>query len=125
LEYRKALILLGHGSRTPGAFEEMQDLVQRLQSRYPDILVLSAYLSLSQPDLPAATAQAVANGAAEVRILPLFFFSGKHVQEDIPRLAAHVEAAHPGTRIVLLEAAGRHPGFAAFVGRAAGFAPEE
>jgi sirohydrochlorin ferrochelatase len=125
LESRKALILLGHGSRAPGAFEEMQDLVRRLQSRYPGILVSSAYLSLSQPDLPTAVAQATAHGAAEVRILPLFFFSGKHVQEDIPRLAALAQAAHPDTRIVLLEAAGRHDDFTSFVGRAAGMAPEE
>jgi sirohydrochlorin cobaltochelatase len=124
LESRKALILLGHGSRAPGAFEEMLDLARRLQSQNPGILIVSAYLSLSQPDLPEAVAQAVAQGAAEIRILPLFFFSGKHVQEDIPRLAAQTQAAHPDTRIVLLEAAGRHADFTGFVGRAAGLAPE-
>lgn len=125
MESRKALILLGHGSRAPGAFEEMLDLVQRLQSQHPGILVLSAYLSLSQPDLLAATAQAAEHGAAEIRILPLFFFSGKHVQEDIPRLAVLAQAAHPDRRIMLLEAAGRHDDFPAFVGRAAGLASQE
>lgn len=103
----------------------MRDLVHRLQSRYPGILVSSAYLGLSQPDLPTAAAEAVANGADEIRILPLFFFSGKHMQEDIPRLAAQVRTAHPGARVVLLEAAGRHPDFAGFVGRAAGLSAGE
>lgn len=125
MESSKALILLGHGSRAPDAFEEMQDLVRQLQSRYPDWLILSAYLSLSEPDLPAAAAQAVAGGAKEIRVLPLFFFSGKHVREDVPRLAAEAQAAHPGTRIVLLEAAGRHADFTAFIGRAAGLPSEE
>lgn len=125
MESRKALILLGHGSRAPGAFEEMLDLARRLQAQYPGILIVSAYLSLAQPDLLTAAAEAAAQGAEEIRILPLFFFSGKHVQEDIPRLAAQAQAAHPDARIVLLEAAGRHAGFAGFVGRAAGLAPEE
>jgi sirohydrochlorin cobaltochelatase len=98
----------------------MLDLVRRLQSRYPGILVLPAYLSLAQPDLPAAVTQAIGSGAMEIRVLPLFFFSGKHVQEDIPRLAAQAQADHPEARIVLMEAAGLHAGFAAFVGLAAG-----
>jgi len=124
LESRTALILLGHGSRASGAFEEMLDLVKHLQSRYPEILVLPAYLSLSRPDLLAATAQAAANGSVEIRILPLFFFSGKHVQEDIPRLVGLAQAAHPASRIVLLEAAGRHADFVRFIGRAAGLSSE-
>jgi sirohydrochlorin ferrochelatase len=124
LETRKALILLGHGSRTPGAFEEMMGLAELLQSRHAGIAVSAAFLSLAQPDLPTAIARAVAAGAREISILPLFFFSGKHVLDDVPRLAAQAQAAHPGMRIVLLEAAGRHPDFAAFLGRAAGLPAE-
>jgi sirohydrochlorin ferrochelatase len=124
LETRKALILLAHGSRASGAFEEMMGLAELLQSRHAGIAVSAAFLSLAPPDLAAAIAKAVDGGAREISILPLFFFSGKHVLDDVPRLAAQAQADHPGTRIVLLEAAGRHPDFAAFLGRAAGLAAE-
>ena len=80
------------------------------ESRFPlqeNPEVRAAFLGLVEPDLPAAVAAAVAAGASEIRILPLFFFSGRHVLEDVPRLAAEARAAHPGVRIDLLEPAGR------------------
>jgi sirohydrochlorin cobaltochelatase len=100
----------------------MQALAESLGTAHPDTAVMAAFLSLGSPDLPTAVASAADAGAGEIRILPLFFFSGKHVRDDVPRLAAQAQAAHPGTRIVVLDAAGRHPGFAAFVARAGGLA---
>lgn len=121
METRSALILLGHGSRAPETFEEMRELAAKLQALHPGTAVSAAFLSLGDPDLPRAIAAAAASGAAGIRILPLFFFSGKHVQDDIPRLVAEARAAHPGVRIELLAAAGRHPDFPGFVARASGF----
>lgn len=122
METRKVLVLLGHGSKARETFEEMRELAAKLQTAHPGTAVRIAFLGLVDPDLPTAVADAVAAGASEIRILPLFFFSGRHVLEDIPRLAAEARAAHPGARIELLEPAGRDPGFAQFVARAAGLA---
>jgi sirohydrochlorin cobaltochelatase len=98
----------------------MRELAAKLQTGHPGTEVRAAFLGLVDPDLPGAVAAAVASGASEIRILPLFFFSGKHVLEDVPRLAAEARRAYPAVRIELLEPAGRDPGFAAFVARAAG-----
>jgi sirohydrochlorin cobaltochelatase len=120
VEYRKALILLAHGSRAPETFEEMRELARNLQAGHAESRVLAAFLGMLQPDLPTAVSEAAAAGASEIRVLPLFLFSGKHVQEDIPRLVAQAQASHPGIRIELLAAAGRHPDFTGFVARAGG-----
>jgi sirohydrochlorin cobaltochelatase len=117
------LILLGHGSKAPEALEEMGELAAKLQAKTPGIPVLPAFLSLAQPDLAAAVADAVRSGAGEIRVLPLFFFSGKHVQEDVPRLVAEAQAAHPAVRVTLLQAAGRHPGVLDFLVSAGDLAP--
>lgn len=82
--------------------------------------VRPAFLTLAQPNLAAAIHAAAEDGAEEIRVLPLFFFSGRHVQEDIPRQIAEAQTAHPGVKVTLLEAAGRHTEFPAFVARAAG-----
>jgi sirohydrochlorin cobaltochelatase len=120
MESRKALILLAHGSRAPETFEEMRALAENLQARHAATRVQAAFLGILHPDLPTAVSEAAAAGASEIRVLPLFFFTGKHVQEDIPRLVAQAQAAHPGIRIELLDAAGRHPDFPGFVARAGG-----
>jgi sirohydrochlorin cobaltochelatase len=120
LDARDTLILLAHGSRTPETPREMSGLAAEIQAAHPEVSVRIAFLDLCDPGLPEAVGQAVAAGAAEIRILPLFLFSGKHIQADIPRLADQLRAAHPQVRIVLLEAAGRHSGFSGFVARAAG-----
>lgn len=120
METRKALILLGHGSRAPETLGEMRDLAQKLQAAHPDTQVIPAFLNLQEPVLAEAVAAAAGAGAGEIRILPLFFFSGKHVLEDVPRLVEQARSAHPGTRILLLDASGRHPDFPGFVARAAG-----
>jgi len=117
------LILLGHGSKASEALEEMRELAAKLQLKTPSTLVLPAFLTLAQPDLAAAVGEAVQAGAGEIRVLPLFFFSGRHVQEDVPRLIAEAQAAHPGVQLTLLEAAGRHADFLGFVALAAGLDP--
>jgi sirohydrochlorin cobaltochelatase len=124
VESLKALILLAHGSRAPETFEEMRDLAAAVQARHPGTRVRPAFLGMVQPDLPAAVSEAVAAGAAEINVLPLFFFSGKHVQEDIPRLIAQARASHPGIPIGLLQAAGRQADFPEFVARAGGLLPD-
>ncbi len=119
------LILLAHGSRTEAAFAEMQDLAGRmaaLRERSPAgnaWKIRGAFLSLTPPDLARAVADAIADGAREVRILPLFLFSGKHVLTDIPDQVEALRARHPGISIALLDPIGRQKGFEDFLLRAA------
>lgn len=124
------LILLGHGSKAPEALEEMRELAVKLQALCeskdpgrPGTQVRPAFLTLAHPDLAAAVREAALAGAGEIRVLPLFFFSGRHVQEDVPRQVAEAQAAHPGIRVTLLEAAGRHADFLPFLAAAAGLDP--
>jgi sirohydrochlorin cobaltochelatase len=116
------LILLGHGSRASKTLEEMEELAAKLQESSSGLVVKTAFLTLLEPDLAAAVAAAVADGAGEIHVLPLFFFSGKHVMEDIPGIFRELQASFPGTKLVLREAVGRHPDFFRFLLNAGGFA---
>lgn len=48
--------------------------------------VLCGYLEINKPSIPDAIIEAVRMGADEVRILPYFLLTGRHVNEDIPRI---------------------------------------
>ncbi len=115
------LILLGHGSRTKKALEEMEELAAKLQQSSRDLTVLPAFLTLLEPDLSQAVKSAVESGAVEIHVLPLFFFTGKHVQEDIPARFEALRAAHPGVSLTLREPIGHHPGFLELLRQAGGF----
>ncbi len=99
----------------------MEALAAKLQDSSQKLRVLPAFLTLLEPDLAQALKTAVKGGAKEIHVLPLFFFSGKHVLEDIPTLFAQLETKHPGVKLVLREPLGRHPGFFDFLLQAGGF----
>jgi sirohydrochlorin cobaltochelatase len=113
----KALILLAHGSRTPETLEEMKDLASRTEALVAGrgYRVLGAFLSLTPPDLPQAVSRAAALGAREIRILPLFLFSGKHVLGDIPDQVEALRKSHPDLLLELRDPIGQHPDFANFL----------
>jgi sirohydrochlorin cobaltochelatase len=121
LKNKPVLILLGHGSRASKTLEEMEELAAKLQHSSGNLAVKPAFLTLLEPDLAQAVDAAIADGAGEIHVLPLFFFSGKHVMEDIPGIFRELQAAHPGVKLVLREAVGRHPGFFPFILEAGGF----
>lgn len=120
----KALILLAHGSRAPETLGEMRDLASRTEalSAGSGLRVLGAFLSLTAPDLAEVVRDAVGQGARDIRILPLFLFSGKHVLGDIPAQVESLRQTHPGLAITLLDPIGRHSDFATFLRQAAGVA---
>jgi len=117
----KTLILLAHGSRAEAAFAEMQDLADRMAASRaesapgPEWDIRGAFLSLTPPDLAQAVEAAIADGAREVRILPLFLFSGKHVLADIPDQVEALRARHPGVALTLLDPIGRRGDFGDFL----------
>lgn len=117
------LILLGHGSRAPKTLEEMAELAAKLQDSSSELVVKTAFLTLLEPDLAQAVKTAVADGSVEIHVLPLFFFTGKHVMEDIPGIFRELQDAYPAVKMVLREAVGRHPGFFRFILEAGGFGP--
>ena len=123
MKTKPVLILLGHGSRALKTLEEMAELAAKLQDSSSDLVVKPAFLTLLEPDLAQAVNTAVTDGAGEIHVLPLFFFTGKHVMEDIPGIFRELQAAHPGVKMVLREAVGRHPGFFRFILEAGGFDP--
>lgn len=117
----KTLILLAHGSRAKATFAEMQDLAVRMTGRLAALpgqdgmQVKGAFLSLTRPDLAEAVAEAAAGGSRDIRILPLFLFTGKHILEDVPGLVEALRTRFPDISLTLLKPIGQHAAFADFL----------
>ena len=101
-----SIIVFAHGSRDPLWRAPIEAVAAAIRLRNPQVHVACAYLELTEPDLPHAVDAAVAQGATEVRVLPLFFGMGRHAREDLPLLMAELPRSHPQVRFHLLPAAG-------------------
>ena len=84
---RPAVVLVGHGSKAARFDGAMKRVALRLR-RGPYRSVRCAYLEITSPSIPDAVRDAVEKGALEVRILPYFVLSGRHIREDIPRIVS-------------------------------------
>lgn len=103
------MVLFAHGSRDPLWHRPIEAVAERLRALAPGRPVACAYLELSQPDLPTATAALVAQGARRIRVTPLFLGMGRHAREDLPALVAELRRQHPGVDFELQAAVGEHP----------------
>lgn len=103
----RAIVLLGHGSRVPGAAIEMEAVAERLRELTGVALVRVCFLSRLGPHLPETLDQCVAEGATEIVIIPYFLHTGLHILVDIPGELQEMAARYPGTKIVF----GRHLGY--------------
>ncbi|NOY93927.1 MAG: cobalamin biosynthesis protein CbiX [Deltaproteobacteria bacterium] len=117
----RSLILVDHGSRRPEAGRVLRQMLELLLRRLPpDTEVRGAHMELSAPSLAEAIDASVAAGAAEVIVVPFMLAPGRHVLEDVPRLAAEAARRHPGLSLRVTPCLGAHPALAQVVLERAG-----
>jgi sirohydrochlorin cobaltochelatase len=105
----RGIVLFAHGSRDPLWHKPMEAVAQRVREQSPAAHVVCAYLELSQPDLPTATATLVEHGVSEITIVPMFLGVGKHAREDLPLIVAALRDSHPLVTFQLQRAVGENP----------------
>ncbi len=102
------VLVVAHGSRAADANDAHRRLVAELGARTARP-VRAAFLELAEPSIPEAIDAAVADGAAEVAVLPYFLHPGRHLARDLPAIVADADARHPGSRVHLTESFGARP----------------
>ena len=98
---KRAVLLVGHGSKIEGSDEAMNQVIDELCKRDSATLFQSAFLELQSPNIPDGINLCIEQGADEVIIVPYFVQTGKHVIRDIPHIIDEAKALHPKIFIVL------------------------
>jgi sirohydrochlorin ferrochelatase len=103
---KKAVILIGHGSRAAGADDDMERIAERLRlagdGRIVDVCRMAHGTSFDE-----AFERCIRKGARTVIVIPYFLHFGVHLRQDIPEILRESVAKHPAVRLVL----GRHLGY--------------
>lgn len=103
---RHALLLVDHGSRSPEANLQLEELARRVRARCPGLVVEIAHMELLPPTLADALARCQRAGVEEVVVCPWFLGPGRHTRETIPELVARAAAGHGALRVRIAEPLG-------------------
>ena len=103
---RRAVILIGHGSRAAGADDDMERIAEGLRESSGGI-VETCRMAGRGTLFAEAFERCVGRGAKEIIVLPYFLHFGIHLREDIPEILRQNVRKHPEVRLVL----GKHLGY--------------
>ncbi|MEK6759301.1 MAG: precorrin-8X methylmutase [Deltaproteobacteria bacterium] len=94
-DVKTAVLLLGHGSKAPGANETLIRVAEavRLSGGYAD--VVPAFLQMASPDVQGGIDILVEKGYTDIVIMPYFLYMGLHVSKDLPAEIAEAKKRHP------------------------------
>lgn len=111
----RAIVLFAHGARDARWSETLAQLRERVCARAPETFVTIAFLELQPPTLESALTDAITRGRTRIDIVPVFWSSGGHVANDLPRIIDDFGRAHPGIELRVLPVLSELPGLLDFV----------
>ena len=106
---KQALLVMVHGSPRPIANEEMFRAVEIVKERGVFPVVEVGFMECNEPDIPTAIAACAAQGATEIRAVPYFLHTGKHVADDLPTLLEAARERYPHLMFLMGDYLGRSP----------------
>lgn len=104
---KKAVILMGHGSRVPDAGKCMEKVAARLRELSVSDIVDICYMERLGPRFPQVFEKCIKLGATEVVLIPYFLHLGLHTRTDIPSMMKLEAAKYPNVKLVF----GKNLGF--------------
>ena len=114
----RTVVLLGHGSRAPGAGKGIEAAAEDLAASTGwDVRV--AHMELAVPSLGDVVGAVASRGEGVVVVLPYFLHLGVHLREDIPAILDRLRGEHPGMEIRLAPPLGYDASFARILRRRA------
>jgi precorrin-8X/cobalt-precorrin-8 methylmutase len=101
LKETEAIILMGHGSRVPGAGKDMEEVARRLKEKYGYPWVEICFISRLGPHFPEVFEKCVKQGAKRVWAIPYFLHEGLHLRLDIPEMMQKEAKKFPHVKLIL------------------------
>lgn len=103
-----AILLFAHGSRDPAWRLPLEAILEQVQSQHPGPCRL-AFLELMQPSLADALAELADLGCTPIRVLPLFWAAGRHVNRDLVDIVAAFQEGRPDVQVEIAAPLGDNP----------------
>jgi len=91
----KALLIIGHGSRSTEAVQDFNRVVECVREKSDFETVVGAHMELAEPSIEDTAKLLHESGIAKVVVIPYFLFNGNHIKQDIPEILDKVREQYP------------------------------
>ena len=105
---KKAIVIIGHGSRNAESNRQFKQIVLDYQESRPEHNIYHCFLELAAPLMKEVLIQA-ATECDDITVLPLQLFLASHGKNDIPLCVKEVQAQFPDKSFVIADVLGIHP----------------
>ncbi len=103
------IVIIDHGSRREESNALFSEMVSWFRANSEFTIVEEAHMEIATPDLQTAMRSCVEQGATTVIIHPYFLAPGRHVSEDIPKIAKEAAADFPQLNCIVTAPIADHP----------------
>jgi len=94
-----AIILCGHGSRSPDAAKEFNELARKIQRKIPGQPLMAAFLEFGSPTIRDGLQTYYDQGIREIILQPITLYKATHTTHDIPKIISEFAKSHPDVRL--------------------------
>ncbi|MBL8311297.1 MAG: CbiX/SirB N-terminal domain-containing protein [Burkholderiales bacterium] len=101
-----AILFFAHGSRDANWRRPFDAILADFRGMHATKFAELAFLEFMQPDFATGAQSLVAQGATEIRVIPLFLAEGAHTRRDLAALIEMAQTDHPSVRFTVLPAIG-------------------
>ncbi len=91
----KAILYIGHGTRSKKGAEEAITFIKRVMGRIDVPIQEISFLELTEPLIEEGFKRCVERGATEITVVPLFLLAAGHIKQDIPRALSTLATKYP------------------------------
>ena len=91
----KAILYIGHGTRSKEGAEEAKSFIHRVMERINVEIQEICFLELTKPGIEEGFLHCVDRGATEITVVPLFLLAASHIKEDIPQALSSLCERNP------------------------------
>lgn len=105
---KKAVLLLGHGSRLREANDTLRMVAREIEASGRWGAVLPAFLQMERPSVCEAVDEIVKMGFSDITVMPYFLYGGAHVTSDIPGEIEAAKAKYPDINVDVAGHLGYH-----------------
>ncbi|MHC4990471.1 MAG: sirohydrochlorin chelatase [Planctomycetota bacterium] len=109
------VIFIAHGSRDARWRASVEAVVDSVQADLGEVKARLAYMDCAPPTLMDVAADAVREGATDIRVVPLFLTEQGHVDRDIRPKVEQLRVRYPNLDVELLPPVGQHALFGAML----------
>lgn len=99
---KKAILIVGHGSRSTDAQDIFSEIVNMVTTKMPDKTVRGAHMELCSPSIESVIEDLVTNEeVTSISLVPYFLYKGIHIKEDIPNIIEDLSNKYPHIKLKL------------------------